>query len=137
MHIRTENIQIVHRKDSYSNLYLHWDAFAPISWKCGTLRTLVNKAYLVCSNKELLHQELAYLRTIFFKKNGYPLQTIKQKKESRRKSKTKEVTQINMTVHPNPQNHRVHSLLLTFAGSRHTTFVKNLNKTLKNILLTM
>ena len=88
MHIRTENIQIEHRKDSYSNLYLHWDAFAPMSWKWGTLRTLVNKAYLVCSNKEL-HQELAYLRTIFFLKNGYPLQTIKQKKESRRKSKRK------------------------------------------------
>ena len=39
----------VYWKDN--DLYLHWDTFAPVSWKWGTLRTLVNRAYLVCSNK--------------------------------------------------------------------------------------
>ena len=43
-------------------LYLHWYAFAPVSWKLGTLRALVTSAYLVCSNNELLHKELAYLK---------------------------------------------------------------------------
>ena len=68
----------VYRKDNNNNLYLHWDAFAPVGWKRGILRTLVNRAYLVCSNKELLHKELEYLRSVFLKKNGYPLSTIKQ-----------------------------------------------------------
>ena len=68
----------VYQKDTHNGLYLHWDAFAPVSWKQGTLRTLVNRAYLVCSNKELLHKELAYLILVFLKKNGSPLSTIKQ-----------------------------------------------------------
>ena len=42
---------VVYRKDTHNDLYLHWDAFAPVSWKRGTLTTLVNRAYLVCSNK--------------------------------------------------------------------------------------
>ena len=46
----------VTKKDAHNDLYLPWDAFAPVSWKWGTLRTLVNRAYLVCSNKELLHK---------------------------------------------------------------------------------
>ena len=68
----------VYRKDTHNDLYLHCDAFAPVSWKRGTLRTLVNRAYLVCSNKDLLHKELTYLKSVFLKKNGYPLSTIKQ-----------------------------------------------------------
>ena len=32
---------IVYRKETNSDLYLHWHAFAPISWKRGTLRMLV------------------------------------------------------------------------------------------------
>ena len=55
-------------------LYLH--AFAPVSWKWGTLRALVTSAYLVCSNNELLHKELAYLKSVFLKKNVYPLSTV-------------------------------------------------------------
>ena len=47
----------VYRKDTHDDLCLHWDAFAPVSWKRGTLRTLVNRACLVCSNKELLHKQ--------------------------------------------------------------------------------
>ena len=68
----------VYRKDTHIDLYLHWDAFTPISWKRKSLRTLVNKAYLVCSNKELLQKELAYLRSGFSKKNRYPLWKVKQ-----------------------------------------------------------
>ena len=51
----------VYRKNTHNDLYLHWDAFTPVSWKRGTLTTQVNRAYLVCSNKELPHKELAYL----------------------------------------------------------------------------
>ena len=39
-----------------------------------------------------------------------------------------------MTDQKNPQEQKVHSLLLPFASSKGTTIVKNLNKTLKNVL---
>ena len=69
------------------------------------------------------------------KKNGYPLSTIKQlMKEIEEKQKQKEVTQISVTKQPNPQEQKVHLLLLPFAGPKCTTILKNLNKTLKNVL---
>ena len=107
----------VYWKVIHNDLYLHWDAFAPVSWKWGALKTLVNRAYLVCSNKELLHNELAYLKSVFLKENGYPLLTIKGlMKEIEEKQKQKEVTQISVTEQSNPQEQKVHSLLLPFVG---------------------
>ena len=84
----------VYQKVTHNDLCLHWDAFAPVSWKRGTLRTLVNRAYLVCSNKELLRKELAYLKSVFLKRNGYPLSTIKQllkEIEEKQKKSTKSI----------------------------------------------
>ena len=128
---------IVYGKDTRNDLYLHWDAFAPVSWKRGTLRTVINRAYLVCSNKELLHKELAYLKSVLMKINGYLLSTIEQlMKEIEEKQKQKQVTQISMTEQLNPQEHKVHSLLLPFGGPKGTTIVKNVNKSLKNVLPT-
>ena len=39
-----------------------------------------------------------------------------------------------MTEQPNPPEQKVHSLLLPCVGPKGTTIVKNLNKTLKNVL---
>ena len=33
----------VYQKDTHNDLYLPWDAFAPVSWKWGTLRTQVTE----------------------------------------------------------------------------------------------
>ena len=44
----------VFRKETNNDIYLHWRFFAPITWKKGTLRTLVRRAYTVCSNDNLL-----------------------------------------------------------------------------------
>ena len=41
-----------------------------------------------------------------------------------------------MTEQASPQERRVHSLLLPFPGSKGTTIIKNINKTLKNVLPT-
>ena len=55
-------------------------------------------------------------------------------KEVEESQKQKEGTQISMTEQPNPHEQKVHSLLFPFAGSKGTTIVKNLNKTLKSVL---
>ena len=75
------------------------------------------------------------MRSVFIKKNGYRLRIIKQLiKEVEESQKQKEVNQISMKEQPNPKEQRVYSLLLPFAGSKGITIVKNLNKTLKNVL---
>ena len=53
------------------------------------------------------------------KKNGYPLSTIKQlMKDIEKSQKQNEVTQVSMMEQPNPQEQKLHSLLLPFAGSK-------------------
>ena len=34
---------IVFRKDARNDLYLHWESFSPISWKRGTLKSLISR----------------------------------------------------------------------------------------------
>ena len=46
----------------------------------------------------------------------------------------KELTQINMTEQANPQEQRIHSLLLHADGSESIPIVKNMNKKLQNKL---
>ena len=72
----------VFRKDTYNDLYLHWDSFSPNSYKQGTLISLVSRAYIICSNKSLLEKELKHLKNTFHKKNGYPVWMINQVMET-------------------------------------------------------
>ena len=39
----------VYRKETNTDWCLHWHALTPVSWKNGTIRTLVNRAYIICS----------------------------------------------------------------------------------------
>ena len=61
-----------------SDVYLHWDSFRPISWKRGTLKTLVERAYLICSTPRLLRKELTHIRTVFKNTHDYLNSTINQ-----------------------------------------------------------
>ena len=68
----------VYRKKTNNDIYLNWNAFAPVSWKRGTLRTLVQRAYLVCSTETYLKEELTHLEKVFIEKNNQPKYVIKQ-----------------------------------------------------------
>ena len=46
-----------YRKESNSDVYLDWDSFTPSSWKRRTLKTLVERAYLICSTPSLLEKK--------------------------------------------------------------------------------
>ena len=50
---------------------IHWESFAPNTWKRGTLITLVLRAHAICSSKELLDQEINHLKHVFVAFNGY------------------------------------------------------------------
>ena len=53
------------------DIYLNWSAFAPVSWKRGTFRTMVQHAYLVCSTE-------TYLEKVFIEKSNYPKYVVNQ-----------------------------------------------------------
>ena len=48
----------IYRKSTNNGVYLHWDSFAPKNWKHSTLRSILTRAYKICSTKELLDEEL-------------------------------------------------------------------------------
>ena len=57
----------VFRKDTHNNFYIHWEPFSLISWKRGTRKSLIRRAYMICSNQSLLEKELNHLKNEFHK----------------------------------------------------------------------
>ena len=66
----------VHRKQTDTNIYMNWNAFAPRVWKIGTLKGLVRRAFVICSNEEFRNKEISFLKTVFGKINGFPSKVI-------------------------------------------------------------
>ena len=60
-----------YQKVTNTDAYLNWNSFAPHSWKRGTLKTLTQRAYMICSTTELLDTELKYLEKVFLEKNNF------------------------------------------------------------------
>ena len=58
-------------KQTFSGVFTNFGSFILKSYKYNILFTLLHRAFKVCSNFELLHQEIDKLKTIF-KDNGYP-----------------------------------------------------------------
>ena len=61
----------VFRKDSYTGLGLNFYSFCPDIYKLNSCKTLVNRAYKVCSNWLTFSQELETLKK-YFHQNNYP-----------------------------------------------------------------
>ena len=62
-----------YRKATSNDVYLNWNAFAPISWKRGTVKILIESAYLICSTDELRNRELE----VSYENNSYLKYVIK------------------------------------------------------------
>ena len=78
----------IHRKKTDTNVYMNWNSFAPRAWKIGTLKGLIRRAFVICSNEEFRNKEISFLKTVFGKINGYPsrvihntIHSVKQKME--------------------------------------------------------
>ena len=60
----------VYRKNTNADININWKSFAPNNWKWGTLKTLVTRAFDICSTDEYL-KELEHIRTVFHTENNY------------------------------------------------------------------
>ena len=61
----------VYRKPTFSGVLTNFGSFITISYKWNLQFTLLHRAFKLCSNVELFHQEIDKLKTIF-KSMGYP-----------------------------------------------------------------
>ena len=59
-------------KSTNNDIYMDCHSFAPKTWKTGTLKSLIERAILVCSTEELLNEELKHLEKVSREKNHFP-----------------------------------------------------------------
>ena len=62
----------VYRKNTFSGLGLSFFSFCSFNFKVNSIKTLLARAYSICSTYQNFHEELVFLRN-FFKNNGYPI----------------------------------------------------------------
>ena len=121
----------VYRKPTNTDVYLHWNSFAPTTWKKGTLRTLILRAHNICSTKALFDREIAHLKHVFHDINGYPMNVITTAiNDTEEKLQQPQTTTTEETSESNDRQ----KLYLPYQGKRGETLVKSLNKTLKNVI---
>ena len=65
----------IHRKKTFSGVYVNYNSFLPRDYKRGLISTLLHRAYTICSDYNKLHQEIGRLKTIW-QKNSFPLSFI-------------------------------------------------------------
>ena len=66
----------IYRKPTHSGLYNKWSSLAPTKYKINLIRSLVNRAIKVCSNRQLLFLECEKI-TKMLQQNEYPTKTIR------------------------------------------------------------
>ncbi len=122
----------VYRKKTNNNIYMHWDAHSPRAWKIGTLKNLIRRAMMICSNPEDLQKEISHLETVFCEVNEYPLQvvrkTIEEERNRQQQRSTDRTTDISTTENTNEENEKVVFINLPFAGPNGESLVKKLRE---------
>ena len=124
----------VYRKKTDSDIYLHWNAFAPIKWKRGTLRTLLIRAFNNCSSIDLLEKEIEHLHHVFNKINGYPWWIINQETNKIRN----EMAQSNNTSNneeetPTEVENIESTIMLPYQGDKGDKLLNSLFKTITKV----
>ena len=108
-------ITTVYRKVTNNDVYLNWYSFCPREWKRGTFRSLVQRAYIICSSSHLLKEELKHLEEVFVMKNNFKNKhTVQARSKFESKGKS-------------------HLLLLPYQGKKCLHLTKSLKRNLKSL----
>ena len=108
-------ITTVYRKVTNNDVYLNWYSFCPREWKRGTFRSLVQRAYIICSSSHLLKEELKHCCDVFVMKNNF---------------KNKHTVQAHSKFESKDKSHL---LLLPYQGEKCLHLTKSLKRNLKSL----
>ena len=133
------------RKDSNSDVYFHQDSFTLITRKRGTLKTLVERVYLICSTLRLFEKELTCIRTIFRNTNGYANwitnQVFKEVKAKQRDPMTYsnvsneiEAAQTSNQIIVEKHDDKKHLLMIPYQGGKEEQVIKSVRKIIERLL---
>ena len=59
----------VYRKPTFSGVFTNFDSYIPLSYKSGLISSLLIRSFKLCSNFEIFHREIIFVKDIF-KMNG-------------------------------------------------------------------
>ena len=117
----------VYRKNTNTNLYIHWNSFPPNNWKWETLNTLVSSAYETCSTDEYLGDQLKHIRGTFNEINNFPHWVISK---VFKEIKNKQSYQRNIFLDNKNDGQKKHLLVLPHKGHKGKQMVNSMRKQL-------
>ena len=127
----------IYRKKTDTNIYMHWNSFAPRAWKIGTMKSLVRRAHIICSKAEFLEKEIKHLKSVFREENGYPSRVVSTTIEQVRRSFDEE-DERNQVVGIAEQEEAVREvtpfICLQYRGKEGEVILKKFKDALKNVL---
>ena len=98
------------------------------------MKSLISRAYIVCSNETLLEKELKRLKHVFHKINGYPWWVIDQVSTSFQENINKSKSSEHYPDTSEQPVEKMYSLILPYAGIKGNSIIKTMNNSLKRIL---
>ena len=121
------------RKPTNSDTYLSRNSFLLCSWKRGTMKTILRRAYLICLTSDYLQEELDHIAYVFEKFNNYPKWVIKQLLEEvkyNHHETSHEISQINEV----DNDEKSYLLLLPYSGPKGEKLIRSMKMALKSKL---
>jgi hypothetical protein len=64
-------ITSVYRKPTSTSLFTNYNSFTPIGYRLSVFKCLIYRAYHLCSNWKLFHEEITHVRSMLLR-NSYP-----------------------------------------------------------------
>ena len=104
----------------------------PNTWKRSTLRTLIKRAYLICSSEKHLVDELKHLEYVFEKYNNFAKWVIDQLLSEGQLEDHNNRSSIQ--ENQNDVNKTAHLLVLPYSGSKGEKLTKSMKNSLKYLL---
>ena len=107
-----------------------------ITWKRGTLRTILSRAYTFFSSETYLNEEIKYVESTFEKVNNYPKYVITQLNREVKLKYTQNMNIERSTINHTTQNKqdKCHLLVLPYAGNKGEKILKSMNKFSSRVL---
>ena len=93
----------VYRKPKNTDVYLNLNTHAPTTWKKGTLRTILSRAYTISLSETYLKEEIKYIESTFEKVNNFPKYVITQLKREVKLKYTQNVNVERSTINQTTQ----------------------------------
>ena len=127
----------VFRKETNTDIYMHWLSFAPNVWKVGTLRSLIKRAYINSSNTSILKVELSHLKKVFIESNGYPTSLVNNIMKIEDQKYHTNINHNDLVVdmnNDNITNVKKPIMVIPYKGSRGESLVRRLNNTMNHYM---